>query len=502
VIRFFILTVLFTSPVEAGLVGFWNFSETSGSIAHDSSGSGINGTLTATGAAFDPGAGPNGGGAINLSTGFVSMGNNFAFSGTQVFSIQAWIRTTDKSSGTVLSRHYSNNQDGYILAINNFDSFCLSASYNNKASAFAGDGGTGCNLNGPGISVTPPSTVVVNDGAWHQLLVTFSGGTESLYVDGAFQGSATGVNISSCPTVAFIIGGFNVGVSGACASGTPTNSYTGLISDVAVWNEALTAAQVLTAYKNPGNPALTEANSPPSLQTSGVVSGASFLPGVVPGAWLAIQGSNLSPVASDTWANAIVAGVLPTSLDGVSVSVGGQPAFVYYVSPSQVNVVAPNVSPGPAAVTVTTAAGTSAPVTVNVAATAPAFFLWPGSQAVATRTDGSYAAKAGTFAGTVTAAAHPNDVIILWGTGFGATSPAAPQGVVTPSNTQYNCSPVTAALGTVNLTVYGCALAPGLAGLYQVAIQIPATIANGDYALTATVNGVASPGGVILSVSN
>jgi len=56
--RLFIWAVvcLLTPPVEGGLIGFWNFSETGGSIAHDSSGSGTNGALTASGAAFSPGA--------------------------------------------------------------------------------------------------------------------------------------------------------------------------------------------------------------------------------------------------------------------------------------------------------------------------------------------------------------------------------------------------------------------------------------------------------------
>jgi uncharacterized protein (TIGR03437 family) len=48
-------------------------------------------------------------------------------------------------------------------------------------------------------------------------------------------------------------------------------------------------------------------------------------------------------------------------------------------------------------------------------------------------------------------------------------------------------------IGTVPATVYGTALAPGLAGVYQVAIQVPASLAAGTYPLVATVNGVQSP---------
>ena len=61
-------------------------------------------------------------------------------------------------------------------------------------------------------------------------------------------------------------------------------------------------------------------------------------------------------------------GKLPTTLDGVSVNVGSKPAYVYFISPSQINVQAPDVGTGPVPVTVTTAGGTSVAVTATVAA--------------------------------------------------------------------------------------------------------------------------------------
>jgi uncharacterized protein (TIGR03437 family) len=50
--------------------------------------------------------------------------------------------------------------------------------------------------------------------------------------------------------------------------------------------------------------------------------------------------------------------------------------------------------------------------------------------------------------------------------------------------------------------VYGAALTAGYAGLYQVAIQVPMSLADGDWPLVATIGGVASPGGVLLSVKH
>jgi len=244
--------------------------------------------------------------------------------------------------------------------------------------------------------------------------------------------------------------------------------------------------------------AITSATSAPAI--SGVVNGASFLPGIAPDCWITIKGTNLSPV-TDTWANSIVNDELPTLLDGVSVSVGLQPAYIAYVSPTQINALAPALTATAAEVSVTSSSETSSAVTVAVEPAAPAFFQWPGNYAVATRQDYSYAVKNGTFSGVTTTPAKPGDVIILWGTGFGPTNPAAPAGFETPATTVYNtASPVTVTVGGVPATVYGAALAPGDAGLYQVAIQIPTSLADGDYAVVATIVTAQSPSTTLITV--
>jgi hypothetical protein len=78
----------------------------------------------------------------------------------------------------------------------------------------------------------------------------------------------------------------------------------------------------------------------------------------------------------------------------------------------------------------------------------------------------------GTFAGATTIAAKAGEIIILWATGFGPTTPAAPLGVPVPASGGY--STASSPIVTINNTpalVYGAALAPGSAGLYQIAIQ-------------------------------
>jgi uncharacterized protein (TIGR03437 family) len=240
--------------------------------------------------------------------------------------------------------------------------------------------------------------------------------------------------------------------------------------------------------------------SPPNISAGGVVNGASFQSGVVANSWVTIQGAGLAP-KTDDWSNSIVNSALPTSLDGVSVSMGGKSAYIYYISPGQLNVLAPDLPAGPVTITVTTPGGTSAPVATTASAYAPAFFAWPGNQVVATRTDYSYAVKAGTFAGATTVAAKPGDVLVLWATGFGPTTPAAPAGVAVPSDQAYATSSLpSVTIDNMPSLVYGAALAPGSVGLYQIAIQVPLLIADGDWPIQALIGGVQSPVVTILSV--
>ncbi len=254
-----------------------------------------------------------------------------------------------------------------------------------------------------------------------------------------------------------------------------------------------------TTYTLKASSGTTGGSSTPTISQNGVINGASFKPGVVPNSWIAIQGTNLAPT-TDTWDKSINKGQLPTSLDGVSVSVGGKPAYIYFISPTQINALAPDVGTGSMTVTVTNGNTTSAAFTANAQTVDPAFFPWAGKYAVATRQDFSWAVPNGTFPGTTTTPAKPGEVIILWGTGFGPTTPAAPVGMQVPASLFSTANPVTVTVGGINATVFGAALAPGFAGLYQVAIQVPDSAPNGDLPVVATVNGVQSPSTTLLTV--
>jgi uncharacterized protein (TIGR03437 family) len=92
--------------------------------------------------------------------------------------------------------------------------------------------------------------------------------------------------------------------------------------------------------------------------------------------------------------------------------------------------------------------------------------------------------------------------LTIYGISFGATNPAA-----TPGTAPTAIAPVpnaTVTLGTSALppaNVY-VGVSPGTAGLYQVNIQVPAGLADGDYPLTLNLGSFSTPAGAYLSVKN
>jgi len=357
----------------------------------------------------------------------------------------------------------------------------------------------------PGLSVSSTSlyfaTTVGGSGAPSQVLTISSAGAPISFTVAATTtsgGSWLGVGTSTSTTPAPI--GVDVNDN---PSPLPAGKYTGTLT-ITPTSPGYTAVTVAVTL-------VLSATVPtrPVIGANGVVSGASFQlgQGIASDSYVTIQGTNLAST-TDTWNNSIVGGQLPTVLDGVTVSIEGIPAYISYISQTQINVLTPALPIGafPVVVTNNGAMGQSSAVTVSPYT--PAFFTL-GTQAIATRQDYSYAVKNGTIPGLTTIPAKPGDVLILWGTGFGVTTPPTLPGVVTPSDKTYSTStPVTVTINNIPATVYGAALAPGFAGLYQVAIQVPASLGNGDWPIVATIgstvlfNVTSSPGGVILTVQN
>jgi protocatechuate 3,4-dioxygenase, beta subunit len=219
---------------------------------------------------------------------------------------------------------------------------------------------------------------------------------------------------------------------------------------------------------------------PTLAKRSAVVNAAAFQQGIAPGAWTSIFGDNLA-ATTRTWNAAdIVDGKLPASLDGVSVTIDNKPAAIQFISPKQINVQAPSDEPaGPVQVQVTTADGTSDPVTATMQPLLPGFFRFAQDYVKAMRADG-------VSIDSTTVPAKPGDAVALFGTGFGPTDPGVPAGEAFQGRAILS-NAVAIRIGTVVADVSFAGLTS--AGIYQFDLTIP-DLPDGDYPVTAAVGGV------------
>jgi hypothetical protein len=105
----------------------------------------------------------------------------------------------------------------------------------------------------------------------------------------------------------------------------------------------------------------------PSIQ--GIVDAWTYSSGLAPGEWVTITGTGLSGGPARVW-NLAGTERLPSSLGGVSVTFNGTPAALYYVSPTQINALAPAaIAPGPVQVIVQANGVNSSPFSVTATAT-------------------------------------------------------------------------------------------------------------------------------------
>jgi uncharacterized protein (TIGR03437 family) len=257
----------------------------------------------------------------------------------------------------------------------------------------------------------------------------------------------------------------------------------------------------------------------PAIGMGGVVGAGLSTPAVAsvsPNAIATIFGVNFAPAgtARQVGKSDLVNGDLPTTLAGVCVAVGNQPAPIFSVYPGQLNIQVPAVTAGTASVQVKTQCGTaqeqdSVAASVTVQSATPEFFYFVhnanGQNPIAAlnAVTGTYVGAPGLIAGATFAAAQPGDVLTLFATGFGATNPPFAAGQLPDA--------VAALTQSISVTVGGIALTraeilyAGVtqnAGLYQLNIQLPAAIPAGDQPVIATIGGISSPAGGFITVTS
>jgi uncharacterized protein (TIGR03437 family) len=248
-------------------------------------------------------------------------------------------------------------------------------------------------------------------------------------------------------------------------------------------------------------------NLTPVIQT--VISAGSYggFTSIAPATWVEIYGQNLAFSTTD-WTGDFQGNNAPISVGGTTVTVGGKSLFIDYVSPGQVNGQVPSdVASGPQQVIVTTAAGSSAPFTINVNPTepgllAPAAFKIDNIQyAVALFSDGFYDLPPGLVSEVASRRAVPGNTIMLFGIGFGPVSDNTPAGVIDQGTNMLNAS-LDISIGGVSAQIPYAGLTPGVVGLYQFNVVVPNIPANDNTPLTFTLNGTAGTQTLSLFIGN
>jgi uncharacterized protein (TIGR03437 family) len=224
---------------------------------------------------------------------------------------------------------------------------------------------------------------------------------------------------------------------------------------------------------------LTPIPQAPSINQNGVVSSTAFggFAAAARGSWLEIYGSNLAQGKREWASSDFVDGKAPTSLAGTSVTIGGLPAYVAYVSPGQVNVQVPDgVTAGLQDVVVKSPQGASSAYKVAVNDVQPGLFA-PSSLQSGGKQYAGVILNDGSLANPAASSVRAGDTVTLYGIGFGTVAPNLAAGeIVRNSNSVILTLQIY--FGDTAATVTYAGLAPGALGLYQINVVVPQVVGN------------------------
>ena len=274
------------------------------------------------------------------------------------------------------------------------------------------------------------------------------------------------------------------------------------------------ATLYFTAGPNQENDGLMgSVQAAPAFTSANIVNGASFSGALAPNTWGSVlKGGGLSATTRGWLATDFIGTLLPTQLNGVSVTVNGEPAAVSFISPTQVNfLVPPDIQSGAAQIVVTNNGLASTAATVTITSTAPALFTLGAADATtgnsyiaAEHANGAIAGPPSLVTGVTSTPYNAGETMVLYGTGFGATNPAAPVGTAPTVALPLTLLPAVT-VGGLNATVsFGGLIGPGLY-LFNVVLPAGTTVGGTgavvEVPVTMTEGGVQTQAKAVVGVS-
>ena len=244
--------------------------------------------------------------------------------------------------------------------------------------------------------------------------------------------------------------------------------------------------------------AFTITASPAAPEISLVANAEGESPAISANTWVEIKGSNLAPAGdSRIWRGSdFTNNQMPVQLDGVSATVNGKTANIYYISPTQVNILTPpNALSGAITVQLTNNGATSAPFTVQAQSLSPSFFVFDGTHVAATHADGRLLGPTTLYPGSTTPA-KPGETVVLYANGFGATNVPVTAGSPTQSGT-LSPLPMVKIGGTTATVQFGGLVSPGE---FQFNVVVPPSVGDGDQQIVTTYNGLSTQSGAVITV--
>jgi len=228
--------------VSSGLVGWWPLDEGTGTVAHDISGQGNNGTWGGTpsssnGTYYTTGEIGSAAGYFNGTDNSLTIGTQPVYEFTGPFTVSLWIKPASLEVAGIFAReNFKNNgNNGYLLALYPSDP---------KFSLEANDGKEIASADGSGVGV----------GVWTLLTTVYDGTNLSVYVNGTLSKQ--------------VASGFTPPANnGSLVFGMPEQgglyAFNGSLEDIRVYSRALSASEITFLY----NADISTPNSPTDLQT-------------------------------------------------------------------------------------------------------------------------------------------------------------------------------------------------------------------------------------------